>query len=848
VWVANDTRLNRRVAIKMLAAEFAADRDLQTRFRYEAQIISGLSHPNICTLFDVGEDYIVMELLHGETLSSRIAHHGPLPLRDVVRYGAEIADALEAAHRCGVVHRDLKPGNVMITKNGAKLLDFGLAKSAIVGFSPDGATDVLTRKGMIVGTLQHMAPEQLEGRRADHRADIWALGTVLYEMITGRAAFDGSVPAAMLIAAIERFDPTPMTEHVPGLPPALDHVVHVCLQKEPDARWQSAHDVAEQLRWMTSGVTAKPLTRKAASRRTRLGLIAAAAAGAAGAAAVAVGLWLRFAPPKESLRAAIDAPEDIRMVDSNTGGGIDISPDGRTVVFAGRDANAAVRLYLRGLDSFAVRPLAGTEGASYPFWSPRGDEIGFFAAGKLKRIATGGGAPADVADAPDGRGGDWSSRDEIVFAPTIASSLLRVSARGGEVRPVTRLRPGEQSHRFPSFFPDGEHLLYYATNTLNPGAVYVASLAKHTENQLLLIDASAHAAENDRIVFVHNGALMTQRIDLGRLALTGEARQVAQDVGEGGDRRYQAIAAAGAGILLFVAEPMNRTRLTLRDRSGKSLGVIGREGAFHEPALDSAEKKVVLTETRPGRRNQMWEVDLERGRVTRLALESMGMSATPVLTPDSTSVLFYSPSGTRDALFELRRGTSVPRLVTTFDRPLWPNSISRDGTMLVLEGEAKSGATKSDLWLLRFPERRLRPLLASPANESHAQLSPDGRLIAYSSDELGRSEIFVQTVPPTGGKWQVTSNGGDQAQWRGDGGEIFYLGPDARLYGVRVQMNGAELSSEDPKALFATEITPTTITGDRNQYVAMRDGQRFLLLEPVASRRGMRIGVITNWH
>ncbi|HJQ40206.1 MAG TPA: protein kinase, partial [Thermoanaerobaculia bacterium] len=668
-------------------------------------LISQLSHPNICTLFDVGSDYIVMERLHGETLSARI-ERGPMPLRDVIRYGAEIAEALEAAHRSGVVHRDLKPGNVMITKNGAKLLDFGLAKTTLIELS-SGATGRMTAEGTVVGTLQHMSPEQLQAKPVDPRMDIYALGTVLYEMITGVPAVDGSVPSAMVIAAIMGADPPPMSRFRPDIPPALEHLVRVCLAKDPEGRWQSAHDVAEQLRWLSGDVGTQPIVLPPLRNRARR--IVAVTAGAAALAGLMTLAWL--VRPKESLRFSIDPPDDIRALDPNAGGGIDVSPDGHTVVFAGRDGTGVVRLYLRDLDNFTTRPLAGTEGASYPFWSPKGEDIAFFAQGKLRRVPRGGGVAADIAEAPDGRGGDWTSRDEIVFSPTITSPLMRVAARGGAVTPATALRPKELSHRFPSVFPDGDHLLYYVSGGAQ--GVHLGSMTNRTSRLLLPLPASAYAAGDDRILFVRNGLLMVQHVDLDSMALTGEPHQVAQNVGIAGDRRYQAIAASPSGTLVFVAEPIRRMRIVLRDRNGRLLGTVGPAGDYHEPVLDPSGTKILVTEEPPGEPLRLMEIDLQDGRARRVAADDMG--STPVVAPDNSRLLFFLATANGDGLFELPRGTSVIRMVARLDGARWPDSMTPDGQQVVLEGQAAGGRTKSDLWLLRMDDRKLRPLLASAA-------------------------------------------------------------------------------------------------------------------------------------
>ncbi len=824
VWSARDTRLDRRVAVKILPAELARDAQFRLRFEREARTISQLTHPHICTLYDVGEGFLVMELLDGETLADRV-ERGPLPMSEVLKYGLQIAEALGKAHRMGIVHRDLKPGNIMITKSGAKLLDFGLAKSSVPIVDLDGATyqKPLTQEGTILGTFQYMAPEQLEGLEADARTDIFALGAVLYEMSTGRRAFDGKTKTS-LIAQIVSADPKPLRDLQPLTPPAFEHVVARCLSKDPDERWQSATDIAEELRWAASGAGSLP-----EQRTRRAGILPwAIAATVLVAAVAAIAFLLNGRPVQRVVWLDIASPSGVRMVSPSDRGGSAIAPDGNQVAFVGQNEKDSVgRIYVRDLASGDVRAVASTEGASFPFWSPDSKSIAFFADGKLKRAEVGGARAMVIAGDVDGRGGSWSQDGTIVFAPTSTSGLVRVRATGGKPEPVAEMTGDQNSLRFPSFLPDGKHFLYLAQGNRD-GGIHLGSTAGGVSRRLLdAKDSAIYAA--DSILFMRDGVLYAQNFDARKLVVQGEPRQIASGVSSHQSAFASAdLSASAAGDLLFPSEFAEKASLVWRDRAGALLLSLPLERMLNEPVFSPDQKRVVAGSND----DSLWDVDLERGRTRRLTSAPLFAGAA-VWAPDGKRIFFTSTSNGKSAVASmLASGTNV-EILATAARPVYTDAISSDGAVVVLDGPGPSGKD-FDLWTLTLSDRKIRPLVSSTANQTRGQFSPDGRFISYSSDETGRPEIFVQTFPPSENKWQITINGGDQAFWRGDGKELFYLALDGKVMSVTMQLDPS-VTFADPTVLFQTPLTLVSMTGRRNQYLVTRDGQRFLLVESAST-------------
>lgn len=823
VWSAIDTRLDRRVAVKILPAELARDAEFKLRFEREARTISQLSHPNICTLFDVGEDFLVMELLEGETLADRIAR-GALPMADVLRYGLQIAEALGKAHRMGIVHRDLKPANVMITRSGAKLLDFGLAKSSATIIDIDAATQhkPLTREGTILGTFQYMAPEQLEGNEADARTDIFAFGAVLYEMATGQRAFDGKTKTS-LIALIVSGEPKPLREMQPLTPPAFEHVVARCLNKDPEERWQSAQDIAGELRW--AATTEAELPARRSKRAVLLPWAVTAAVVLAATAAVAVHR-LRAPAPRVSW-SDIAPPPDLRIASPPDRGGSAIAPDGNRVLISGIDSQGGLRLYLRDLRKGDIRPIADTHGAGFPFWSPDSRSIAFFAEGKLKRIEIDGTRATVIASDVDGRGGTWAPDGTIVFAASSTSGLSRVRATGGVPEVLIERRGDQNSLRFPWFLPDGKHFLFVAQGDRDRG-IHVASLDGRLNRKLIDAEDSG-VFSGSSILFLREGALFAQELDPGNFEPTGEPRQIASGVGGKSAFASSGLSVSLAGDVLFPAEFAPKTALVWRDRAGAILRSLVTERMLYEPAFSPDEKRIVATSDDPP--DSLWEVDLERGRSKRLS-GGDSRATTSAWSHDGTRIALQSSAAGKPALAVLPVSGGKIQILTTTAQTLYPESWSLDDTFLVLNGPGPN-ARDFDLWALSLVDRKVRPLLSSRANEARLQFSPDGRFVSYSSDETGRAEIFVRSWPLSEDKWQVSTDGGDQAYWRGDGKELFYLAPDGKLMSVAIQP-GAPISFADPVILFQTPLSLVSITGNRNQYLATRDGQRFLLLEPTS--------------
>src|SRR5438067_1930289 len=636
VWRGRDTRLDRAVAIKILPGDFASNAQMRMRFEREAKTISQLNHPNICHLYDVGDSYIVMELLDGETLADRLAK-GRLPIEQVLRCGIQIAGALDRAHRQGIVHRDLKPGNVMLTRSGAKLLDFGLAKIApAVVIDGSGMTEQkpLTQEGTIIGTFQYMAPEQIEGAEADARTDIFALGALLYEMATGKRAFEGKSRASLIASILER-EPPPISSIQPMTPPALERVVKGCLAKDPDQRWQTAHDVKMQLEWIAeggsqAGVAAPLVSRR--KRRERPGLSALALAVVA-AGAFGTLWWQGRTPSTPRMVTSILPPEKVEPLFGPNGSAV-ISPDGSRIAFIGLTAARKRFVFLRPLGSDVAQALAGTEGARWPFWSSDSRQLGFFAAGKLKKIDAGGGPPQALCDAAiDSRGATWSG-DIILFAPSARSAIFRVSDSGGTPVAVTqRDRKNEYSHRFPSFLPDGKHFLFLAQTfeavAQQRGTIYAAEIGSPARMLVARANSPAQYA-NGYVLFSRERALFAQRFDLRDLKTQGEPKPLAEKINYAPGNANAAFS-TNEKLLVYSTTPALRTQLTWFDRTGHRLGTVGSSpGDFSRPSLSHDGTRIAI-EVRDEQSGSaaIWVYDIARGSITRLTFD-VGEDGAPI--------------------------------------------------------------------------------------------------------------------------------------------------------------------------------------------------------------------------
>jgi Tol biopolymer transport system component len=868
VYKARDTRLDRTVAIKVLPSHLSHDPDLRQRFEREARAISSLSHPHICALYDVGSEdgleYLVMELLEGETLAERLTK-GTLPLAQVLRFGVEIAEALGAAHRQGIVHRDLKPGNVMLTKSGVKLLDFGLAKVraaeqgvtslSIVPTTPD---HTITQKGAVLGTFRYMAPEQLEGKEADSRTDIFALGAVLHEMATGRKAFSGSSQAS-LIGSILKDQQPPVSTLQPMAPPAFDHVVDKCLAKEPDERWQSAADVASELRWIAKESShASAVAPIRAGRRSRE---AVAWAAFLLVSVAALALWLRSSnvrpAPAAVVHASIPTPEGLTLA---TGGGephgpAALSPDGRFLVFPASSKDRGIQLWIRPLDAAEARPLPGTEQASYPFWSPDSKSVGFFAGSKLKTVSAAGGEPLVLADAPSGRGGAWSRGGTILYAPAyIMSGLYRVPAAGGAPQAVTRLdaTKGQETHRFPSFLPDGRHFLYHAGG-LDPlqmdyegpwDGIYVGSLDGGADRFLVRSDSEAQYTSS-HILFMRQNTLFAVPFDPRSLAISGEPSVVVEDAERDLGRSKGGFTVSEGGTLAYhPGTQTSWTQLTWLDRSGRRLGSVGEPGILGEPALSPDGKRAAVSVLDAASRIvQIWLYDLASGAGSRFTLGS-STSRFPVWSSDGSRVYFSSNRKGRGVLYvKFASGAGEEAEVFRSEGWAYPTDCSRDGRFLVFTLNDLPGGREEAVWVLPlFGEKKATALAGEKMKEPVARISPDSRWIAYESKELGRQEIHVAAFPGSGGKWQVSTGGGAQPRWRRDGKELYFVSSERELMAVDVRA-GTSFEFGRPRPLFTLPSIPNT---NMWFYDVAADGDRFLVVYPVVTKQAP-LALVLNW-
>jgi Tol biopolymer transport system component len=861
VYRAQDTRLGRDVAIKVLSPRLAATREVRARFEREARTISQLNHPHICTLHDIGHqegmDYLVMELLEGETLAHRL-EKGLLPVAETLSLGAEVAEALDVAHRRGIVHRDLKPANVMLTKGGVKLMDFGLARPSVLPVADVGAdsptmSGPLTEKGTIVGTFQYMAPEQLEGKEADVRSDIWALGCVLYEMATGKFAFEGKSQAS-LIAAIMEHEPRPIMELQPLSPPALEHLVGRCLAKDAADRWQSAHDVMHELKWIAeagskTGVAAPPGAQR--RRRERLAWAGLAAAMAVTIVVLVLTRLTSQAPAPPLVRLAATLPEGVTIPRLNAWAAI--SPDGRNLAFICSDSTGTSRLWVRPLGSSAARPLAGTEQAYFPFWSPDSRFIAFFSEFKLRKVLASGGPAQVVSDAPDGRGGSWSKEGTIIFASYAGGSLWRVSEDGGQ--PVAVAGPdstsGQMALRFPCFLPDSRHFLCVSLpRKSGQFDVYVGDLASG-ETRLIMTAGSAPVyAEPGYLLFESAGRLVAQRFDpvkmraQGKLIPLGDAPSLVMSEGA------PILCPPAKDVLVHVTAMTPNTQLTWLDRAGKPTGTIPLPpGRYQYPSLSPDGRWVVVTKHSRATSGDLWVVDLERGVPSRLtfdgAVASGSLGAPCPWSPDSKWIAYAAnPLGPWCIYRSPARGAGLPEpLVESGELFKLPASWSPDAKYFVY---CWSGAAnRSDIWLLPLEgDRRPVPYLCTPFEEDGGYISPDGRWFAYDSDETGTTETYVSAFPVAGEKYGITTTGSAYAaQWSRDGRELIVftgLAEDGPVLSTEVQ-TASTFKAGTARALFTPPEGTTGIVGTA-------DLKRFLAAVPVQGAASPSIEVILNWQ
>ena len=838
VYRARDTRLDRTVAIKVLPGSLAGDAQFRERFEREARAISALSHPHICTLHDVGEhngsSFLVLEYLDGETLAARLAQ-GRLPVDEALALAVQIADALDAAHRRGIIHRDLKPANVVVTKTGAKLLDFGLAKSAApvaafsgVSIAPTREQE-LTAQGSIVGTLQYMAPEQIEGQEADARTDIFAFGVLLYEMLTGRKAFEGKSHAS-LIGAILKDHPPPVSLIQPLSPQSLDRVVRRCLAKDPDDRWQTARDLASELRWV---VEADGLAAGRRAPRTRRAWLERFAWSVLATSLVAIIAWMFFRTPAGdgTTRATITIPE---CVDLQGGGGdrlVAVSPDGRHVAFVGA-SGGRTQIYLRRVDRFDAVPVSGTEGGVDPFFSPDGQWLAFVSGavpsggvipsteGKLKKVPIGGGPPITLTDAGN-RGLAWGADDTIVFAASPTSGLFRVSANGGVAQPLTKLGPAERSHRWPSFLPGRKMVLFSIQlngATFDEALIAVYSLETGEQRVIAEGGASPVYIPTGHILFGRAGVLLALPFDLQQLKVTGPAVPVLEAIAMNANTGAQQYA-TGAGTIVYLSGIVSDTRRELLwvDRRGAVRAIGADKRPYGELALSPDGQRIAVVIT--GQNPDIWVYDIPRGMFNKLTFSS-GPDGNPIWTHDGRRVTFTGiRTGPAEVLQMPFDGSGVEeRLISAGATPVQPRSWHPTGNWLAYD---LSGSINL---LPLTGDRTPKPFLATEFAEAFAAFSPDGRWIAYQSNETGRFEIYVRPFPGPGGKWQVSREGGVRPKWSRSGRELFFRAA-GRVFSAPVKF-APSFTAHTPQLLFEGQYAPPYDVAPDGRLLMVRDEQQ----------------------
>ena len=856
VYRARDTRLERTVAVKVLPTHLASSPESRQRFEREARTISQLSHPHICALYDVGREgeteYLVMEYLEGETLADRLAR-GPLPTEQVLRFGCEIADALDKAHRQGVVHRDLKPGNVMLTKAGVKLLDFGLAKalapvSAATQFTalPTQAVPV-TREGSLLGTLQYMAPEQLEAKEADARTDVFALGAMLYEMATGAKAFAGTSQAS-LIGAILRDTPRPISDFAPVTPPALDRIVRACLAKDPEDRWQTARDVSRQLREVEKEPYPATAVPAAVPRRSRWWAVPWAVALVALALAALSGRNPRSeATDRRVIRTTLLPPPDTQFhfLDANAGTPA-VSPDGTRIAFSARDSNDQILLWVRALDSLDAVSIRGSSGASFPFWSHDGRSLGFFAQGKLKVVeASASALPVVLAEVEEPRGGTWSPNGTIVYSKGYREPLQRIPAAGGSPRPASDVKDREV-HRWPVFLPDGRHFLYSVRiQGEEHGVVYASSLDSRDRKEILPDHTDVLYVPPGRLLFRRGGRLMTVRFDPDRLAVVGDPVEVVEQLDHLPPTGRTTFGASQTVLTYAPGSEARLSRLAWFDRTGREVGGVADAGMYVGPRLSpNGRQLAVAVMEELAIPPDIWIFDTKLGTGTRAPLTTPDLN--PVFSPDGQRLLFSNTSDGRWNIFVRSVSDAAgPTALLPPTRARWPRDVSPDGSVLLYQ--EFSSVSRGDLKVLSLSgEPRQRIFLASPFEEDEGSFSPDGRRVAYVSDESGRKEVFVASFPDPSQRLRISSDGGAQPRWSRDGRELFFVSKSETMMSAPFDLTSG-VPSGPPVRLFDVPISYAFGSHVPLRYDVAPDG-RFLITVRASREPPLPLILVLNWQ
>ncbi|HLJ45115.1 MAG TPA: protein kinase [Bryobacteraceae bacterium] len=834
VYRARDTQLGREVAVKVLASALGRDPEYMSRFEREAQVLASLNHPNIATVYGIEQRALIMELVEGKDLG------GPLPLDEAIPIARQIAVGLEAAHERGIVHRDLKPSNVKVTREGVvKLLDFGLAKSSVVFVvSPEGARKVsplpaATEPGMILGTAAYMSPEQARGKPVDKRTDIWSFGVVLYEMLTGQQLFARETVTDTLVAVLK--DNPDFNELPPDTPPHIRRLLERCLRKDSATRLRDIGEARVMLD-EPNLVSAPPAPMPGS--RSRIPWVVAAVAIAA--LLVAMLLLRRSANDALTLRLSVMPPATTSFWEVSVPA---LSPNGDRLAFAA-GTRGNTRLWIRDLRTVTARPLPGTEGAFDPFWSQDGRFLGFFVPGKLKKVDVEGGPPLTVCDAADGRGGSWSRDDIIVFTPSYGAALFRVPAGGGVATAVTTLdeAAGETSHRFPWFLPDGRHFLYTARSEKpDKTAIYAGDLDSQDRRLLLATSSNAVYSPPGLLLFMREKTVMAQKFDAGRLRTTAEPFPVAEQVDYIPGSNQGEFAVSQTGVLAYYSGGGSlNSQLTWLDRDGKALGTVGPPGVMQGPAIspDGATIAVDRLDARLGTYD-IWLHDISRGTESRFTFDPSN-DMFPVWSPDGSHILFSSTRSGKYGLYQKSAaGTGAEELLYETTGVTLPTDWARGPFIVFFNTGSK---TLDDLWVLPLSgDRKVFPFLKTEFSEAQGKLSPDGRWLAYQSNESGSYRIYVQTFPGKEGKWQVSADVGTRPVWRRDGKELFYVAGDGKMMALDVRSND-KFEHGIPKALFEARIPPTGL------FDVTSDGKRFLMLNGTEQEGSAPMAVVVvNW-
>jgi serine/threonine protein kinase len=859
VYRARDTRLDRIVAVKVLASHLSSSPELKQRMEREGRAISSLNHPHICQLYDIGSqngtDYLVMEFLEGETLAERL-RKGAVPLAEVFKIGIAVAEALAVAHRSGIVHRDLKPGNIMLTAGGAKLMDFGLAKplgmqnsgtgtgsaapsfTAAATMSGPSPLTPLTTAGSVIGTIQYMSPEQIEGKEADARSDIFAFGAVLYEMVAGKRPFQGKSQISLASSILES-EPEPVSDIKPNTPLAFDHVVTTCLQKNPEERYQSAQDVKLELQWIAAdksspAVAAAPPRSTARDRVTRSALMIFAIV-----LGIVAGSFLR-APvsPEGSIRTVINPPEKTTLnLTGDSAGPPVLSPDGSAIAFSATGADGKAALWVRPMNLLEARMLPSTEGAIFPFWSPDGRSLGFFAGSKLKTIDLNGGSAQVICDASLGRGGAWGPGGVILFSPSPSDPLMRVSINGGTPVPITKIDTAlHTSHRWPFFLPDGKHFLYLAlhhdpSKSAN-NELYYASLDGRENRPLFRSQANAVYADGF-LLFARGNQLMAQPFDPASGKLSGEPQDLAKGIMNDASTWHMDASVSSGGLLVFGSGASGDLQLVWMNNSGKEISTVADKLEELQGAVVSPQGDRIALQIDAGE-NDIWVLDLSRGVRTRLTFGPVA-NTSPVWSPDGKWIAYASP---RTGRFNLYRkpsdGSGAEELLLTDDQGIDPSDWSHDGKYLIYTRGGPTGQT----WALPLQGERKPSMVLSRG--AFAKFSPDGRWLAYTSDESGAFEVYVVAFGGGQAKYQVSANAGQLPRWSRDGKELYFLDATFDIFAVPVRDAGGALQFGVPQTVVSNWSAPLAF------YDVAPDGKK-ILLNRIAQQVSQSVTVVTSF-